>query len=563
MEGLDTFDFSAPPKPKPEGLDTTGFESFDFSSPMTQKVQQEDEGPGFIDRAAPQLAERNQRIASDFSKMISLEVSPQEAIFNASGEMAGSFLDVVGEGITSAVSMTPDFIKEPVKEGAAQAFKAIATSDVGKAGLMAMESGIGVYRDWKAGNPREARMLENFVNIGVVFAPAKVKAKAEPSMLTKASDKAKKAAETKIAGNRGKFIQELVGPTRDLRQLKKEVPRTKEKGIGPFKRSIVEPSLREKEIAGEVSKIAGVTPKNTIQGNYNVIQAENKKLAISLEKDITEVGLKIQQQNVLKELDDVIDEAISNNMFIVGTGENAAEKLRSNVGKIILKHEDKEISGFISGEGILAARKELDAVIRAQKPSVFKEGTAESAVEIMSKATRNAMNDILDREITGSRLERALSPVDLKVKAELKRQSLLFGAIDNIVPKAAAEGNNAIIRSLQNAMKATHLKNEVVQLLALSAGIGGLGAAAFAAPIVRDTSVVAGLIYGAYKTGSSAQLKQLTSGTLKVIDDAIKVSTNQNMQIALRSDRAIIVEMLKNIPGHGEANQPIPSEQEQ
>ena len=555
MEGLDTFDFSAPPKPKQEGLDTSGFDSFDFSAPMTQKAPQEEDGPGFVERTAPQLAERNQRIASDFSKMISLEVSPQEAMFNAAGEMAGSFLDVVGEGITSAVSMTPDFIKEPVAEGAAHAFKAIATSDVGRAGLQAMESGIGAYRDWKSGNPREARMLENFVNIGVVIAPAKVKANAEPSMLTKASNRAKNAAETKIAGDRGKFVQELVGPTRGVVQLKKEVPRTTEKGAGPFKRSVVEPSPREKEIAAEVSKIAGVTPKNTIQGNFNAIQAENKRLAIKLENDVKKADIKIPQQNVLQEIDDVIDEAISNNMYIVGSGENAAEKLRSNVGKIILKHEDKR--GFIKGESLLAARKALDREIRKQKPSVFKEGTAESAIEIMSKATRNAMNDILDRNVTGSR------KIDVAVKQELKKQSLLFGAMDNIVPKAAAEGNNAIIRALQNAMKATHLKNEVVQLLALSAGIGGLGAAAFAAPIVRDASVIAGLIYGAYKTGSSAQLKQLTSKTLGIIDSAIKVSTNQEMKVALRSDRAIIVEMIKNIPGHLEANKPIPSEQEQ
>jgi len=552
MEGLDTFDFSAPPKPKTEGVDTTGFDSFDFSAPMPQRAPQEAEAPGFFERTTPQLAERNQRIASDFSKMISSEVSPQEAMFNAAGEMAGSFMDVVGEGMVSAVGMTPDFIKEPVKEGATQAFKAIATSDVGRAGLKAMEGGAGVYRDWKSENPRAARMLENFVNIGVVFAPAKVKANAEPSMLTKASNKAKIAAETKAAGDRGKFVQELVGPTRDIKQLREEVPRTTEKGAGPFKRSVVEPSPREKEIAAEVSKIAGVTPKNTIQGNFNVIQAENKRLAIKLENDVKKADIKIPQQNVLQEIDDVIDEAISNNMYIVGTGENAAEKLRSNVGKIILKHEDK--GGFIKGESLFAARKELDKVIRKQKPSVFKEGTAESAVEIMSKATRNAMNDILDRHVTGSR------KIDVTVKKELKKQSLLFNAMDNITPKAAAEGNNAIIRSLQNAMKATHLKNEVVQLLALSAGIGGLGAAAFAAPIVRDTSVIAGLIYGAYKTGSSAQLKRLTSKTLGIIDTAIRVSTNQEMKIALRSDRAIIVEMLKNIPGHSEANKPIPSE---
>lgn len=553
MEGLEEFDFSAPPKPKPDGIDTTGFDTFDFSAPASQQSEQEEEG--FVSRAAPQLAERNQRIASDFSKMISLEVSPQEAMFNAAGEMAGSFVDVVGEGLTSVAEAVPDFIKEPVKEGATQAFKAIATSEVGKAGLRAMEAGIEEYRDWKSENPREARMLENFINIGAVFAPVKVKAKADPSMLSRAADKAKKAAEAKIAGDRGKFIQDLVSPVKTVTQLKKEVPRTQEKGIGPFRRSITEPSPREKEIAQEVSKITGVNPKNTIQGNYNAIQAENKRLAIKLEKDVASAKIKIAQQDVLKELDDVIDEAITNNMYIVGSGENAAEKLRSNVGKIILKHQDSD--GFIKGEKLLAARKELDAEIRKQKPSVFKENTAESAVEIMAKATRNAMNDILDRSVVGTR------SIDLEVKNELKRQSLLFNAMDNLVPKAAAEGNNAIIRGLQNAMKATHLRNEVVQLLALSAGVGGLGAAAFAAPIVRDTSVLAGLIYGAYKGGSSVALKQLTARTLSVIDGAIKASTNQGMKVALRSDRAIIVEMLKSIPGYAEANKPIPPDPEQ
>ena len=116
---------------------------------------------------------------------------------------------------------------------------------------------------------------------------------------------------------------------------------------------------------------------------------------------------------------------------------------------------------------------------------------------------------------------------------------------------------------LQNAMKATHLKNEVVQLLALSAGVGGLGAAAFAAPIVRDVGVIATTAYAAYKGAKSPGLKKLISKTLNVVDKAIRTTENPSMLKALRADRALIVEMLENTVGHGEVNRPIPVEPEE
>jgi hypothetical protein len=308
-------------------------------------------------------------------------------------------------------------------------------------------------------------------------------------------------------------------------------------------------------MAKEVAKIKGVTHKNSVQGNYNLINAENKKLAVNLAKDVESAKVKLPQQTVLNQIDDVIDDAITNNMFVVGTGENAAEKLRLNAAKIIIKHTDAD--GFIRGENLLKARIELDSVIKKQKPTAFNENTAESAIEIMAKATRNSMNTILDDAVTGTR------KIDLKVKSELRRQHLLFSSLDNMTPKAAQEANTAIIRAVQDAMKVVPIRNEAVQLLAASAGVGGLGAAAMAAPKVRTAGVLAATAYGVYRGVKSPGLKNLIAGTLRLVDDAIRTSENPSMIKSLRADRALIVELLENTVGHGEANKPIPAEPEQ
>ena len=542
MNEIDSFDFSNPAfKPSAPATAATEIDGFDFSGQIQPKVLEERK-ESFIDRTAPQLKERNERMLKDLVSGFRGDVPVQEAALNIVGELAGSALDVLGEGLVSTgrviSAVTPDAVKEPVSELASELATKFMQSPAGQSGLIALEGGIETYREWKSGHPREARAIENTFNIGVVFAPVKVKKNASPSLLSKSSDKIKKAADSQIKGSRKKFVETLIGPKRDLKVLKDEVSRTTEVGSGPFKRSIVSPGAREVEIAKEVSKIKAVQPKNSIQGNYIEISKANVVLAKQLEKDVASSGVTMPRQKVIQAIDDTVDRAVSENIFVVGNGVAAAEKMKLNASKIIIKHSDD--AGNLSGAGLLAARKEFDSLVKAQKRDIFNPGTADSSIKIITKDIRNSMNKILDESVTGSRA------VDSNVKDELKRQSLLFGALENMEAKAAAEKNHALLRALDNAIKIVPWKNEAVQLFAVMAGVGGLGAAAMGAGPFRTGAGIVGTAYIGHKIIMSPGNKRAAASVLKFADQAIRTSENPAMLKSLRADRALIVELLDN-----------------
>ena len=102
--------------------------------------------------------------------------------------VAGKGVDLIGgaiwagaETIGSGISLIiPDEIEEDVFNSMKAGADFLLNTNQGRQAAESIEQGVGAYEDWKEKNPQYAKTLESLLNIGSLFAPAKVKVKSKP-----------------------------------------------------------------------------------------------------------------------------------------------------------------------------------------------------------------------------------------------------------------------------------------------------------------------------------------------------------------------------------------------
>jgi len=182
----------------------------------------------------------------------------------------------------------------------------------------------------------------------------------------------------------------------------------------------------------------------------------------------------------------------------------------------------------------LKSRKELDAWIRGQKPKAF-DPTTENALSASVRAVRRAMNDTVDNAVPRA-----------DVKWSLNRQSKLYDALENIDPKAAAEGANVLLRLSHKVAGVGPARTRFIQTLGTVTGLGIVGASAAFSPAVAQGLLAAGIVYGSGKFIMSPSAKKSVAAILRATDKAIMSSKDPSMIRMLRADRAVVADMLKN-----------------
>lgn len=89
------------------------------------------------------------------------------------GQGAGFVGDLIGEGVKSIgrgiSAITPDVIEKPIVGGAKKLGVGILNTELGQAGLKAIEGGVEKYNEFKKNNPEAAGNLEAVVNIASLF----------------------------------------------------------------------------------------------------------------------------------------------------------------------------------------------------------------------------------------------------------------------------------------------------------------------------------------------------------------------------------------------------------
>ena len=229
-----------------------------------------------------------------------------------------------------------------------------------------------------------------------------------------------------------------------------------------------------------------------------------------------------------RNIDDAVRKLISENPVIVGDAQRVAERVAKKAKELMSQNPS-------TAQGLLESRKQLDSWIRLQKGQKAFDPAMENALSVSVRTVRQTMNDTIGKAVPS-----------VAVKNELRKQSLLYDALDNIAPKAAAEANTAIARAWQNAVKVLPFRGVANHELALLFGVGGLGAAAMFAPYVSGLLGVTLVGMGIKKAVMSANTRKGLGLLLKSVDRAVLTSKNPSMIKQLRADRALIIETLKN-----------------
>lgn len=368
-------------------------------------------------------------------------------------------------------------------------------------------------------NPELGKDIKNIVDIYIVgkgLNQSKLLPK-EKSIITKTGEKLTKSGEKAAITQKEKFIRELIRPEQTKAIKESQVARTTEKGIGPFKRSIIAPTVKDLESEKVVINIPKVGSNKTVQQNYNIISKYNTEEAVRLEKLVEKNNFKVPYGETELRLARAGNELL-NNPLITGDAEKTAQKLITKANQIIRQNEE-------TGKGLLKAKKEYDIWVKRFKPNAF-DAKAESAFTESNREIRNAFKDLLE--------ERAPT---LGIKKSLKKQSSLYNALDNLTPKAAIEADTAIGRGFQRIGKVLGTKNKVVQGVAAAAGIGGLGAAATFAPLVAVTGIPVFLIYKGGKLVLKPQVRTAIGKILNQTGSKLGAS-DRNYLIGILNDYA-------------------------
>lgn len=513
-------------------------EGFVLDSPITPveapvtapELATEEESPGFIERFSSDL-ENRKKLAREIQGLIDRgEQAYASSVLQLTGKVGfGTMLDFLGETVVSGVeilsAITPDEIEDPIVDTVTKAAHLFLETDLGKAGMEAAQAGMEAWNEFRAENPESARNIESIVDIGLLIAPvkAKPKIKAQPTMAGRAAIKVEAAGVKQTARQKAAFVDDLVLPKPTAKVRVEQVARTTEEGIFGTKKVAL--SAGERAMADEVSLIEGVGSSKTLLGNFTVISQEVTNEAKLLKDLLKKNDVIIPRREFAAELDRAITR-LGENPLLVGDAATTATKVVDKMKQIVASNPG-------TASGLLKSRKELDRWIETQKPKIF-DPNQETALSIAVREIRQSTNDFID--------ERA---VNVAVKDSLKKQSTLLRAMDNIGPKAAAEADTALLRAWQSANKVLGLRGEFNQIVATALGIGGLGAAAVAAPMFKFLLITGAVSFVAGKAVLSPSAKKGVSKLLGVVDKAVRTSKDEALIAQLRLDRAAIVELLE------------------
>ena len=464
--------------------------------------------------------------------------TPAEGALQLTGKVgAGLALDAIGEGLVSTArglsNITPDVIEEPLTNFAKEQFSIFMDQPLMQMGLEALKTGGDKWGAWSAENPRAARNIESVVDIGLIAAPVKGKPKVatSPSALERGAAALETKAVEQVSSTRQDFLTKLVRPKQTPSVKLSQVGRTTEEGV--FRNKVIAPSTQEIKMAEAIDSIKGVSPRNTLVGNRNIIYAEIETEANILKKSLKDSPYIF----ATKEIDDAFAIATKNlesAPLIVGDAAKVGERLIAKAKEIVAQNPK-------TSAGLLRSRQEFDRYVRSQKPKAFDEAL-DNALTTSVKEVRTTLNNLVIQKNPSK-----------KIKESLTKQSNMYSALDNIAPKAAAELNNAVTRALDKVMQIIPLRNAFSSLGGLGLGLGGLQAAQmFAAPFLLLAKVGASA-YAGRKILLSPQAKKALSGLLRTTDKAIKMSRLDKTGLALdaqtikqlRADRVLIAEALK------------------
>ena len=478
-------------------------------------------GPGFLQRVGGRFAEAAEDIVGGVQEGARLIGEGHEQAKDAGigGQIKGAFKSIAGAGRAAlrTVGGVAGAAFAPITEapGVHQTLDFVAGQIAKIPGVTDLIQNASELAEQ---NPEIAKDIQNVVDIAILASSAKVKKPADGKVsksVQRAGAKLEASGTKAIATEKQSFARRLLRPFQTKKVKEAQVARTTETGRGALKTSTIAPTAAELKAEQAVLKIPGVSSKKTMQQNFNVISTANKKEALALQSSISAKNFPISADDVAVKIK-VIKNKLAASPVITGDAEKTASKLLRGFEKFVNQNEK-------TGSGLLKARKSYDKWVRSQKPSIF-DAKAESAFTTANREIRSAFNTLLEEK----------APT-LGIKESLAQQSALFKAMETLVPKAAKEADTALGRAMQRIGEVLGTKNKVVQVVAASAGIGGLGAAATFAPAAAALGIPVFLVWKGGKFILKPRVRVALGKLLK--NAGSKIST---------ADRSVIIGVLND-----------------
>lgn len=443
-----------------------------------------------------------------------------QAPVQAAGQVVGGALDIAGEALVSPFKAGFRALPTPAQETLRAGGRALAETPPVQAGLELIRKGARAFGEFERETPQAAKTVSSLGNILLAGLPV-------GKTLARKATGLERKARVQVVKKRKDFINDLISPEPTKKILTEQAARTTEKGI--IKEKVVALTPRETKIAKEVNKIKTLKKGKSIQYNRNQVGKQIETLAKGLEKDVRKSSVVLAKDRSAKAIDNSITKMIDENP-IIGSDvslTNMAKNVQRNAARILNKHPNTPL-------GVLKSRKEFDKWAKGIRKNTFDDTTTNSFKESV-KTIRTTMNNLVD-EATPS----------ASVKHKLKRQNLLFDALDNIDPKAATEGRNAISRAFNNLIEIVPVRNKLIQTLGTITGVGIVGGSAIFSPIIAAALGigVTGLV--GKKVITSAAAKKSLAVILRTTDKVLATSKNPSLIRQLRADRAVIADLLKN-----------------
>lgn len=470
----------------------------------------------------PSLLERAQRIygkrAANIGQITGGAYPDQtiaEDVLQTAGQVAGGVGDVAGEVIGDVVgAVTPESVKQYLSTQAAE----ITQDPTVQEGAAWLGKGVEAYKQWAESNPRLARNFEAVVDVGLFGVPAAkagtagVKAGAKGAGI--AGELIGEAAESQANKIKADFVQGLVEPKITPTVAAERAKRTV--GSGFIGKGKVVPTAQERNMAEAVFNVKGVSNNKTLQQNLELVQKEAAQEAETLKSLLKQNEVIFPRREFASRLS-AAKERLGESAYLTGDAQKSAQKILDKMQQIVSSKPS-------NASGLLEARKDLDKWIKKQKPKAF-DANKEGAFDLALKEIRNTTNNFIDEKA-----------VNVAVKDSLKKQAALFGAADNIAPKAAAESSSALRRLVDSVP----LKGDSAKILAGAAAAAGTG--------MMPSLAAAGL--GGLATVKAVQVlggpkfKFALSKLLKGTDDLINRTGDAARKEQLMRDKELVKSIL-------------------
>lgn len=446
---------------------------------------------------------------------------PREILGGASagaslfGAVTGEAVNAVGTGAAKVAEYIAPETFNKLKKAASTA----SDSELVKLGSAALKKGGEAWNWFEKNYPEASDIVKDTVNVALVAAPVKTSGSG-PLIKSEMGMKLEKAAAKQVSDKNRKFIEQLVMPeqTKSVRKQQIIEGRSVQKGgiSAPIE---VVPSKNELGLADAVQSVDGISSKNTINKNINLVDDAISKEADSLMKTLSKYDNTVTiDQNDIRTIFDDANVALEDRLTLV---EGVRDKIYIKAAKILASHPK-------TPSGLLASRKEFDSFIKSQGVDLYDE-SAKGSIAAVSRAVRKGMNDLLQNKVPNE-----------NVKASLQRQARLFDAAENMSGKAAMEGKNRFIRISNTLRELAPFKTDVAN----AATVATLGAGMTFAPAVVGTGVV---LYVGGKAVASAKAKRILAPIVKGIDKAIETTTDPDKLMQLRADRLYIVNSINEL----------------